>query len=382
MATLLKLTDLFSPLILFPYLVLTFFVLGYFVYQKYQVRIRIRNVPPFTIFDLDLDKVKKNLKIESMVYNFILVLIIVEVIANIFWGIAQIFDSDSKNSAFFIVNESIRIKNETKFIQNFEMNRISFLVDSLPPILLSLILPILCLFLIVLRRVFINLPYKIWVKRYTVYILVRLVAMSVMSCLCYETFCILQILYLLFTMFDIRVYIFSSRAFYVLLKGRRDEALHHSSRSDYLEKKIVVNRFFYSQILTFICIFLGFLFYLSLFFLGITYFLSDPEFFQHISLGFLPRFDFSCKHICNQISRFCLASEMVSCSLLEFCVILTYFIICVNILLKLFIRRRKFNHVNDWLTRPLMENYRSDLEGGRFHERPPFIQAFRSRLLY
>ena len=95
--TVFKLTDRFSPLILIPYFILTLCVLGYFVYQKYQVRIRIRNVPPFTIFDLDLDKVKKNLKIESMVYNFILVLIIVEMIANIFWGIAQIIDSDSKS---------------------------------------------------------------------------------------------------------------------------------------------------------------------------------------------------------------------------------------------------------------------------------------------
>ena len=383
MALKFKLFDLFSPLILFPYLVLTFFVLGYFVYQKYQVRIQIRNVPPFTIFDLDLDKVKKNLKIQSMVYNFILVLIFVELITSFFWGIGEIIDSDSKISPIYTVNKSINVKNGTKFIQKLEINRIVFLIHCLPAILIvNLIFSILSLFQIVLRRAFINLPYKIWVKRYTVYILVRLVAMSAMSCLCYETFQILPIIYALFGLFDICVYISSSRAFYVLLKGRRDEALYHSSQSDYLEKKRVTNNFFYGQILTYIYIFLGFIFYLSLLLLTVISILRNPDFFQHISLGLLPKFYFSCKSICDQFKYIGFVLVMASTILLGFCVILTYFIICVNILFKLFIRRRKFNHVNDWITRPLMEDYRSALEEGRFHERPPFIQAFRSRLLY
>ena len=48
-------------------------VLIYFLYQKYQVRIQIRNVPYSTIFNIDLDKMKKNLEIQSMVYNFLIV---------------------------------------------------------------------------------------------------------------------------------------------------------------------------------------------------------------------------------------------------------------------------------------------------------------------
>ena len=59
-------------------------MLSYFLYKKYQVRIQIKNVPFSTIFDLDLDKVKKNLKIESVVYNFIIVLIIFEILSNAF----------------------------------------------------------------------------------------------------------------------------------------------------------------------------------------------------------------------------------------------------------------------------------------------------------
>ena len=44
-------------------------------------------------------------------------------------------------------------------------------------------------------------------------------------------------------------------------------------------------------------------------------------------------------------------------------------------------RRKAYVHVNDWITRPLMEKYRADVER-HYQRRPPFIQAFRSQLIY
>ena len=152
-----------SPLVLIPYLVVMLFVLTYFVHQKYQVRIRIRNVPYSTIFNIDLDKVKKNLEIQSMVYNFVLVIIMIEMLTNSLWGITQIIGADLKISHFYVVKE---VRNQTILNQTMEINRLVLMVSNFSTITLSLILPLHCLFLIVLRRAFINLPYKEWVRKY------------------------------------------------------------------------------------------------------------------------------------------------------------------------------------------------------------------------
>ena len=140
-------------------------VLIYFLYHKYQVRIQIRNVPYSTIFNIDLDKVKKNLEIQSMVYNFLIVIMMIEIITNVFVGIAAI--GPSKNVSF-------TDRNRTIFI-TVERNRYFQYISNLSGITMGLVFPILCLFLIVLRRAFINLPYKQWVRKYSVYILIRVI---------------------------------------------------------------------------------------------------------------------------------------------------------------------------------------------------------------
>ena len=59
---------------LIPYLIITVFTIPYFVHQKIQISQRIKNIPATTIFSTDLSKVKKNLKIQSLVYNFIIII--------------------------------------------------------------------------------------------------------------------------------------------------------------------------------------------------------------------------------------------------------------------------------------------------------------------
>ena len=73
--------------------------------------------------------------------------------------------------------------------------------------------------------------------------------------------------------------------------------------------------------------------------------------------------------------------ELVAINFLFVYSFVTYLVVLVCIVVKLFIRRRKINHVNDWLTRPLMEDYRASLEE-RTQQRPPFIQAIRSNQVY
>ena len=113
--------------------------------------------------------------------------------------------------------------------------------------------------------------------------------MSVMS-LFLEGVSIFHVMCLPFALFDFCVFIPSSRAFYVLLKGRRDEAFYHSSRREYLEKRRITNRFFYTQIFSYLGILLIILNSTPLFFYSLIDILYSPSFFENISFGYFPKF--------------------------------------------------------------------------------------------
>ena len=262
----------------------------------------------------------------------------------------------------------------------FHKSRFIQILSNLSEIALSLILPVLCLFLIVLRRVFINLPYKLWVRRYSVYILVRGISMLILYSFS-KTLNIGMILHFELALFDTRVYISSSRAFYVLLKGRRDEALYHSSRSDYLEKKKIANQFYCTKISTFLMLFVTLLCYTSDSVYAVISILYEPSFLQSLSFGYFPKLFLPWNTLAYKIQNISTIITGVSACILALYTLFAYLLVSVGILVKLYIKRRKFNHVNDWLTQPLMDSYRCHLEE-RTQQRPPFIQAFRSGLVY
>ena len=163
----------------------------------------------------------------------------------------------------------------------------------------------------------------------------------------------------------------------VLLKGRRDEALYHSSRRDYLEKRRIANRFFYAQIFSYCLVFLLLLYYASGFSLSVMDVLASSH-FGTVSFGLSWKFILLCPKCWNITKFICNITCYMSICVLDICLFFSYLFIFIKIVAKLFIRKKKFNHVNDWITRPLMERYRSNLEKRRTQQRPPFIQAFRS----
>ena len=71
-----------SPFVIIPYMVLALFVISYFAYLKYLLRKEIKNIPA-AIYDVDANTLKKNLQIKSLVYNFILIISIIEFLTNI-----------------------------------------------------------------------------------------------------------------------------------------------------------------------------------------------------------------------------------------------------------------------------------------------------------
>ena len=363
------------PLLVFPSLLCVIPIFVYFIYQKYQVRNAIRNVPFSTIFSTDLNKVKKNLEFKSMVFNCILLLLSLETLTHFSLGISMImqFDLDLSPFRYALTN----CVNRSSSLQVIHSDPILLLVENVNVIFSSLIPLCASLSFIVIRRAFINLPYKNNVRKYCVYIFSRLFFMVMMS-LSLHTLSIMLLLLFPLVLIDFCNCISSSRHLYILLKGRRDEAFYHSTRRDYMEKKIIAKQFLYAQIFSYFALSIYLLMEFLVYFQILIEFLYNPDFLHFVSFQYLPRFylPFLCiasyaYNISNILQLFCAFSLLLY-------MFIAYLLICISILIKLLIKRKKFNHVNDWITRPLMERYRSSLEGRRIQERPPFIQAFRS----
>ena len=77
-----------------PYLLMMLFIVAYLASCKHRVWIKLKNVPFSTTLNVDLSKVKQNLMIDSMVYNFLLTLSALEFATNLFWVIREVYEFD------------------------------------------------------------------------------------------------------------------------------------------------------------------------------------------------------------------------------------------------------------------------------------------------
>ena len=369
-----------GPLIMLPYVALLIFINVYLVYRKYTICMALRNVPAFTILDIDLSKVKQNLKIESMIYNFLLILSGVELSSNLLAGITTV-GSDWYNA--FIdnsTNKSIQTPLDQVAIQ------IIITANSLCMIVITLLPPIGCLFLIVLRRAYLNLPYTRWIRGYTACIMARLIILSILSFI-HQIEDLAQMLYFPICLIDLLIYIPSCRSFYRLLEGRSIEARWHSTQSEYRMKRKIATQFFYAQIITIVYFSLVLIDFLTVFILSpLVIVLNRPNFFYTISLGLFPTITLSSDCISVIVSMFDLISlfQTIVLVVLVFLLSLTYLLVSIGVVIKLLRRQEKYNHINDWVTKPLMEEYRNTFvdSNRNYTQRPPFIQAFRTHPEY
>ena len=367
-----------------PYLFVMSFVFVYFLYQKYRIRAEIRNVPFSTILRIDLDKVKKNLQITSMTYNFVLILSVLEIFTAVGWGIENVRKFDMHFSVTNSVNISTSCVIKDPWLLYFRgVNHIIFDgIVNLNFVVLGLIPAVVNLFLIILRRVFFNLSYKRWIKIYLAYFALRLLLMISLSSFlltCYLS----ELLYFPFAALDFLVYLSCSKSFYILLKGRRDEARIHSSQKDFLDKSRIVVRFFWARIFFIILtVLIVFNYGVSFIRIPISILGYNPCYLTYISFGIFPTFNIAppIQAKLALINSYCLLIEMLIAIVLFLLQFLAYSIVSIGIVVDLIKKRRRFNHVNDWITRPLMENYRATLQS-RHHncnQRPRFIQFVRS----
>ena len=362
------------------------FILCYLIHGKYKTIIRIKEIPHSTIFYIDLQKVKLNFKIDSMVYNFLILLCTLELIATV---LSDIFGNE--NILCTLNNLKTENKTENCVIftgsNNSKIYRINDITYYLTNIVASTVLTVSCLFLIVLRRTYLNLPYKHWIKGYTLWIIVKIILIITTSFLHPTSNLIILILIYPFCNIEWVVYISCCRSFYRLLKGRTFEAKWHSTRSDYIAKQRISTQFYYAQIYTiFLFSMMGLVYLLCLIeeFFIILY--QETDYINQISIRAFHK-DISTSKVQSSIHNIIHYNFIIidiSSILVFLTMFLGYFLVCIGIVIKFIRRKRKYKHVNDWITKPLMERYRATLDTPfrRSGQRPPFIQAFRSGPVY
>ena len=363
-----------------PYLVMTIFTIPYFVHQKIQILQRIKNIPATTIFATDLSKVKKNLKIQSLIYNFIVIISSFEALCCLLLTVGNICTSFDYRLDDPVIVRVVNTNTNKSCTFQYQPETFMFIQASES---LVFLLPILVnLFLIVLRRAYLSVPYRRWIVGYSGYFLFRLVYIILSA-----YFIVTQFFYfaleLPFLVFDLYVSLKVSKKFYLLLKGMSEEAKWHSTPQEYKQKQRITKTFAIFQSIPLFAFILGLLLVAAKSIQDLTGITNEYCLVQYLfpndPISFtIPE---NIIHISDIISHGCSIIIRICNVILGVIAFLLNLPILTSILVKLLRRRKKYIHVNEWITRPLMERYRADVER-HIERRPPFIQAFRSHIIY
>ena len=350
-----------SPLVVIPYMLVALSVISYFAYLKYLIRKEIKHLPA-AIYGVDVNIVRKNLQIKSMVYNFILITSIIEFVTNI------VIETDllvgptiEPESPLINVSDSCRVEDI-----NFEIlgRRSTFFYSrtrNIAEVVFSEMGILMALFYIILRRMYLNISYHKHIRKYIIYIVFQFVVKSVLLCFM-QTYYFGVLLFLPFVLIDGAIYIFASQKFYALLKGMRNAASLHSTKRDYFERKRAVRRFFYAQLVT-IFLFLLLLTVALTAFIQVSFRILTGCFLSYITSDLIPTITLSdqVKRLVEHIIYNCRLAQMGILFVVELITVVIYLALCVDIIVKAVTKRRRYSSSNFLLTRPLMEKYRTSL---------------------
>ena len=347
-------------LMIFPYTAIALFVISYFIHQRYLINRNIRDLSNSRECE-DINKVK-TLRFKSKVLNFILILSILEIIAIISFGGSQIIRYDFSKYAPNPVN----ISNSCTIMDPNLLSLIDYsylgssLIFNLSIITVTLFPPIISLFFIILRKIYLNHPYLKNMKRHIAYIILKFLLLTILYCLM-QTWYLVQLLFLPITLIEVYIYISSSRRLYSLLKGFRDQAFLHSTIYVYREKVRIVNQFFYAQVISIFSLSVGFIVLVNCFIsVPLLICVYNPCFLSYITFGLIPTVSISqhVHEICCSLLRYNFVIQLISLCFLQIIAILIQLAVFIGIIIHLTRRRRMFNNINKCISQPLMEEYR------------------------
>ena len=350
-----------SPFVIIPYILVALFVISYFAYLKYLIRKEIQKLPT-TIYGVNVNNLRKNLQIKSMVYNFILVISIIEFVTNIVIETdLLIIPSIEPEDSWINLSNSCRIEDFDLKVLGIRSTSFYSRTRNIAEVAFSELSILMGLFYIILRRMYLNVPYHRHIRKYIIYIVIQFVVKCVFVSFI-QTFYFGALLYLPFELIDFVIYICASQKFYNLLKGMRNEASLHSSKSEFYQKKQTVKRFFYARLATIVMILLFITIALAAV-TRVTFQILTSCFLSYITSDYIPSITLSdqVQEFIEHITYYCRLTQMCVLFFVELITIVVYLALCVDIIFIAVRKRRRYNNSNFLFIRPLMEKYRRSL---------------------
>ena len=320
----------------FAFCVLATTVLFYFIRRRYCLYIEIKGISGEKLWYYNFQNHLKNLRIKVMICNFVILIILVEIV----------------NSSAIISQNFLSLVN-----YNQEIVLITILIVDLSTLCH---VPLLCLFMKVLWLVYLHCPYKYTIMRWAAYIVLRLFILYIVyTAHKLEYFSeneSMRMIYeisfadicMIFLIFDFITYLRYSRRFYLHLKSRELEAKLFMDRDKYIENKYLRIHFKVATILVAIALF----FYTVVNILSISF--SGINFL----LFFFSFDDLKISHLVNELVYF-LPIDL--CQIIFRILLgLNYVYVLVVILYKYCKKKQNLKRVNDRI-RPLVLEYQDQI---------------------
>ena len=235
--------DLVLSAFSFIFCILATIVLVYFIRRRYGLCNEIRQITQQQLWDPSYQSHLKNLQVKLLISNFIILILLVEIANNSSTSIRYfkgfLYESYKKQNAALDILIAV-ISYSTRVCYT----------------------PLLCIIMRVLWHIYLYLPYKHTVLRWTAYIALR-VSTCLGLCLIYfglnydvtgfpdETLSWgwIETTYPVFQCVELGFYLLYSRKFYLLLQARRNEARISSDDRNFLEYKYLCLHFKIATIL-------------------------------------------------------------------------------------------------------------------------------------
>ena len=306
---------------------------------------------------------KKDKRIKILVLKFIIIILLIEFSSNlcgmlsgIVYGFVPIFD---KNDISPLNN--CRTNEEVDFImQLFPRGWFAYLPTMLHISIVQFLQPTVSLLLNVLRRAYLDRPYRAVIKRWMCIILLRSCIFITLQ-IFYQTIYISFLMLPLFYIIDFKVYLTHSRRFYSLLKSRMEIARLHSCREEYQDKSMV---FLQHRVTSSYTTLIFSILTLKYSIAGIRYIIHGSIrilcTFHSITLGYSPLifYNLVTRQVLNRIELYFFFALHLLEIVLQLLISLAYVLVCIGIGIRLYIQMKNYKHINT-IIRPLIIQYRS-----------------------
>ena len=336
--------DLILTILPVPFCLLTLFILIYYIRRRIKLYQEGKRIPAELLFKESYQNYYKNLKIKAIIANFVIIILIMELIDNISYIVYLL---QNCINFFEIKNRTIR-----KFI-NQASNYNNYLLYATR----ASLIPVLSLLLNVLWLIYRKYQYRNTFIRWVVYILIKTFLSIILghyhvfsSSFQIEDYKILLFLstnffFLFFYIIDFLQFVYFSRKFYLHLKSREKEIrLFYFDNEAYLESKLLRIHFMIANTLVVI----------ALFFLNLGYFLSGClGIINIIFIQVFPNKVYNTQYVTYSAYDSIVLPSMIVSKIL---ITLNYLYVFIIVVYKFLRNRNKLQNINSNI-RPIIQQY-------------------------